>query len=432
MNRPARILLSVMLVLAGSGGPALAEGRALEAAVPATSAPPIEDLLREALDHSPTVAALQARVSAARNMVGPAGALADPMLEVMYQNVGAPWNPMRQMTMGQVQYSQPLPWPGKLSSRRDAASAEADMRVAETEDVRRIVVMQVRLAYARIYMLDRELESLNSARELLRLLSTVAATRYSSGQGEQEAIVKSQLEASRLEERKSDLVAQRAAAAAMINRLLDRPAGVGLGPVVALAAPEVTPETVMDLALQRSPEVAMRMAAIRAAEKRLDAARLESRPNFLVGLGAGSTLMPEAVITLRLGIELPIWKSQKTEPMVGQAGAELAAANEDLRAAQARVRTDAERLVAQWRRDQEQVVRYREAIVPQSAVAMEAARASYLAGRGDFSTVVEDFRMWLDARVMLAGREADRFMTWAEIEMLTSPSTGLGEAGGAQ
>jgi outer membrane protein TolC len=353
-------------------------------------------------------------------MVDPAGALSDPMLEVMYRNVGAPWDPMRPMTMGEVQYTQPLPWPGKLGSRRAAASAEADMRGAEGDEVRRTLVMQVRSAYARVYMVDRELESLVAARELLAVLSAVAQTRYATGQGEQEAIVKAQLEASRLEERGTDLEAQRAGLVAVVNRLLDRPAGSSLGRVTALpvpAAPE--DEDVRKHALGRSPEVAMRSAAIRAAGKRLAAARLESRPNFLVGIGGGSTLDPAAVVTLRLGLELPVWNRQRAEPMVAQARADLTAAEEDLRAAEARARTDAERLVAQWRRDQAQIVRYREAIVPQSAVAMDAARASYLAGKGDFSTVVEDFRMWLDARVMLAGREADRFMTWAEIEMLT-------------
>ncbi|MBM4398700.1 MAG: TolC family protein, partial [Deltaproteobacteria bacterium] len=341
-------------------------------------APPVEDLVREALARSPSVAAVRARVEAARQMVDPAGAPPDPMLEVMYRNVGAPWDPMRPMTMGEVQYTQPLPWPGKRGSRRAAASAEAEMRVAEGDDVRRTLVMQVRSAYARVYVVDRELESLAAARELLAVLSAVAQDPLRHGQGEQEAIVKAQIESSRLEERATDLDAQRAALVAVVNRLLDRPAGSSLGRVAALPVPEApeAPEDVRKHAIGRSPEIAMRSATVRAAGERLAAARLESRPNFLVGIGGGSTLDPAAVVTLRLGLELPIWNRQRAEPMVAQARADLTAAEEDLRAAEARARTDAERLVAQWRRDQAQIVRYREAIVPQSAVAIDAARAS--------------------------------------------------------
>ena len=40
---------------------------------------------------------------------------------------------------------------------------------------------------------------------------------------------------------------------------------------------------------------------------------------------------------------------------------------------------------------------------------LDAARSAYLAGRGSFSTVIEDFELWLEARVSLARRQADGF-----------------------
>jgi hypothetical protein len=62
--------------------------------------------------------------------------------------------------------------------------------------------------------------------------------------------------------------------------------------------------------------------------------------------------------------------------------------------------------------------------VPQTSAAVDAARFSYLAGRGDFSTVVEDFELWLEARTQLARRESDRFAVWAELESLVAPVPG--------
>jgi outer membrane protein TolC len=59
---------------------------------------------------------------------------------------------------------------------------------------------------------------------------------------------------------------------------------------------------------------------------------------------------------------------------------------------------------------------------------VDAARLAYLNGRGDFSTVIEDFSLWLDARVQLAAREADRFVTWAGLQSLTRGSA----AGGSE
>src|SRR3972149_5302852 len=115
-------------------------------------------------------------------------------------------------------------------------------------------------------------------------------------------------------------------------------------------------------------------------------------------------------------------RGQKGAPVPRPAGRELERARPELRAAQAMARAEAARLRAAWERAERQVRRYRQAIIPQTSAAIDAARFSSLAGRGDFSTVVEDFNFWLDARAQLAMREADRFMVWAELETLITPS----------
>ena len=76
---------------------------------------------------------------------------------------------------------------------------------------------------------------------------------------------------------------------------------------------------------------------------------------------------------------------------------------------------------AEWHRADQQVRRYEQAILPQTSVAIDAARTAYLAGRGDFSTVIEDFRLWIDARVALTRREADRFVAWAGMQSMIAP-----------
>ena len=151
----------------------------------------------------------------------------------------------------------------------------------------------------------------------------------------------------------------------------------------------------------------------------------------MVGAGLGSTFMPEAAITIRFGIELPVFSSQRQTPAIEAARQDLASANADLRAAQASTGAEVTGLMARFRRDEEQVVRYREAIVPQTAVALDAARASYLAGRGDFSTVIEDFNMSLEARIGLARREAERYVTWSKIDEMVRDATD-GQKGGAR
>ena len=390
------------------------------------AAPPVEELVAAALDRSPSVAALKARLDAARELVAPAGALPDPMVELSLQDVAFPrWTVgVEEMSMIGPSVRQDLPFPGKRGARRDAANADAQIRAAELERLRREVAAQVRTAYARIYALDRERDFLSAARELLDMLAATAASRYSVGEADQEAVLKVQLEVSRLAERLDDVAAERSQLVAAVNRLLDRPGAAPLGEVLALPAPTAEPGSWEDRAVQRSPDVAIRHAAVSAAERRLAVARLDPKPDFSAGAGIGLRGGLDPAVTLTVGVALPVWRKEKQAPLLHAAEDELAMARADLRDAEASARSSAAALAAAWERANRQLERYRQAIVPQSDAAVDAARASYLVGRGDFLTVVDDFNRWLDARVELARREADRFATWAEAEALTASPAG--------
>ena len=400
----------------GAQGPA----RVADATAETTVAPLLESLVATALERSPSVAAMRERLAAAREMIAPAGALPNPMLEVMLQDASFPKYTVGTMEMSMIgpEVRQALPFPGKREARRAVASAEADIRLDELDQTRRQLVAQVRTLYARAYALDQERITIGAARQLLDMLATTAATRYSVGETEQEAVIKAQLEASRLEVRSDDLDAERAALVATLNRLLDRPGSATLEQVKGLPAPVVPAQPWDDVVLGSSAEIVVRRAAVTAAERRVDAARLELKPDFTTGAAIGLRGGLDPVVTLRFGVELPFWRKAGQEPLIRAAEHELEAARAELRDAESTARSEAARLHAEWVRAEKQIVRYRQAVVPQSSAAIDTARSSYLAGRGDFLTVVEDFRMWLDARTELARREADRFVTWAELDAL--------------
>jgi outer membrane protein, heavy metal efflux system len=391
---------------------------------PSPNAPSVESLVALALEQSPTVSALRARVASAREKVSPAGALPDPMVGVMYQSMGPPWSPMAPMSMAQIEVSQAIPYPGKRGSRRASAEADADVGTLGIQDLRARLTAEVRKTYARLYALDRERDSVESARRIVDILIATVSSRYSAGQAEQEALAKIVLERSELDERLTDITAERVALVATMNRLTSQPETTTFGRIEALPEVGLTPDRVAKTAIDRSPDLGVQRAAVRAASRRLDAAHIDNRPDFLVGLAGGATTTGDPLITLRVGVTLPLWGGDKQKPMIRSAEHDIDAAQQNLKAAELAVREQVTRLMAQWQRDEQQIDRYRSAIVPQSSVVLDAARGSYANGRGDFSMVVEDFRRWLDARVGLARREADRFMTWAEIQSLIATPQG--------
>ena len=401
----------------------------------APPAPPVEALVAEALERSPSVAAARARLAAAREMIAPAGALPNPMVELMLTSVGFPRYTVgtEEMSMIGPEVRQEIPYPGKREAARDVARAEGEVRGADLAAVQSMLAARVRTLYGRTYALDSERQALAAARELLDMLSATVASRYSVGEAEQEAVIRTQLEGSRVAERLDDLAAERAMLAAALGELLDRPGGTPLGAVTALPAPGVPPQPWESLAVAASPGVAVRRAAVAAAERRVETARLDARPNLFAGAALGLRGGFDPAVTLRVGAELPLWRTERQQPMVRAAELELEMARAEQREAEAAARFLATRLAAEWARAERQVERYRQAILPQTSAAVDAARASYLAGRGDFGTVVDDFREWLDARTALAGREADRFAVWAEVQaLLGEPGGAAGSIGGGQ
>jgi outer membrane protein TolC len=392
-----------------------------------TAAPPVEELVTAALERSPALTSLRARLQAAREMVAPSGALPDLMTSVSLQDASFPlWTVgSNEMSMVSVEVQQGLLYPGKRDARRAAARAEVATRDREIEQLQRQLAAGVRSIYGRVYVLDREKKALDSAGELLDLLQATAASRYSVGQTEQEPVVKAQLEISRLGERLDDLTAERRTLVAALNRLLDRPGETPLGEVQALPPIAAPTGSWQELAEANSTIVAVRQAQVQAAERRLAAARLELKPNLFTASAVGIRGSLPPIVTLNFGVEWPAWKKDKQAPLVRAAEREVDATKADLRDELASVRSEAARLRAEWDRAERQMLRYQQAILPQTSAAMDAARVAYLNGRGDFSTVVEDFKGWLDARVGLTRREADRFMVWAELQVLTAqPDSG--------
>jgi outer membrane protein, heavy metal efflux system len=380
--------------------------------------PEVESLVRHALDNAPSLSALRARSRAAREEVEPAGALPDPMVGVMLQSMGPPWSPMAPMSMAQVEVSQTIPGLGKRAARRRAARAEAVSQSAEVAVLRARLAADVRSTYAVIYAVDAERQALEAGKELLVALSRTAAARYETGQAEQEALVKVVLEQIGLDEQLADLEAQRDQLVADLNQLAARPETTPLARVTSLPGTEVDLRHFSRTALERSPELRALRAKLEAASRQAQSAQTESRPNYQVGLAGGATITGDPMLTLRAGMELPIWSSTKQEPLARAAQKEAEAARYDVSAAELEVKRRIVRLSAAWRRDGAQVERYRKVTLPTAKLAFDSANAAYATGRADFSTVVEDFRRWLDAQIGLARREAARYTTWAELQAL--------------
>jgi outer membrane protein TolC len=389
------------------------------------SAPPVEELVAEALENSPVVAAVRSRVASSKELIEPASALPDPELEFsLEENISSLSSPV--FAKGEIVLKQGLPFPGKRSVMGKTAGAEAEMEYAGLIDIERQITRDIRTVYAGLYALDREAAILEVAGELVKMLEATAAAQYSTGEGEQESQIKAQIESSRLTERINDITAERAGMAARLNRLLGRPGSTPVGKVAALPHVSLMHESMENLeaiALAKSPALFIKKASVKAAAYRLESAELDFWPDFFAGVGIGFDNEYDPMALVSFGLTLPIWQNSKQKPLKRAAGHKLEEAKKNLAEAETIISSELADLYAKWNRDQQQIKRYRDAIIPQTSAALNSARASYIAGRADFSVVIEDYRLWLDALSQLARRESDKFITWAGIDALTASSS---------
>jgi len=375
------------------------------------AAPPLEELLREGLARNPSGQALRLRLEEARALVAPAGTLPDPRVALEVQDAKFPSLTVGKEAMSVVGVGvrQDLLYPGKRAAAR--AQAESQVAVAEAE----LFLWQLEWArelgtlYARCYALDRELEALDASLALLQVLAEAAKTRYAAGLAEQEAPIKAELARAKLAVRQANVRTQRQLAEVALNRLLGRERFAPLGAVGSLPSLPTPYPPWPETLLVAAARVRLAEARAHAAAREVEVFRKALLPSFEAGAFLGTRGKFGAMGSLSFGVQWPLFSREKQRPQLAAAELRYRAALAEVEAEKLALLENLASLEVRMSQASAQIQRYEQEILPLAAAALEAARASFLAGRGDFATVVEDFNLWLEAKVALAFWQAERF-----------------------
>jgi outer membrane protein TolC len=355
----------------------------------------LADALTRARDANPMLLATRRAATAAEARISQAGALPDPQLQfgLMNRMVSDFRSTMDPMTMNQVQLMQMLPWPGKLGGARRAARHSAEAAQADALDQARVLDAQVRMAYSDAAYMDRAVDVMGRTQELLRGFLEVSTTMYAVGSGVQQDVLRAQVEIGRMTEAIARMSQDRIAAAARLNALLGQEATSPIGPL-QLSNPgsvELPPvDSLVAWALEERPALRAGAERVAAAQATLSAARRELYPDFQIGVQYQSRPAFPNMVSLMVGVNLPIFAGSKQLAMRREASAmrDMAAAelrslrNETVaRIVETRARAEQDRNLARL---------YRGSILPQARGAVQAALASYRVGRVTFMQLVDN------------------------------------------
>lgn len=366
----------------------------------------VDTYLHIALNHNPALAAARQRIERMTHRIAQAERLDDPMF-----SIGA--GDMAQTAAGQVDVmtsvSQKLPLPQKLSTRGNIAAQDVAVASAEYEQEKLRVIADVRRAYWSYYYAVRAIEVTESSREILRQFRETADTQFRAGRTGQQDLLRISTELGTLDGKLIDYRQQRDTAAAMLNRLMNRPPDAKLpAPArVELEQVALSLDQLLTRASQSNPSLDATRARIEQFRQRLKLARLDDWPDLTLGVNYAAVddegLSPvadgEDQWWLSAAVNLPLWR----EPREAAQREALRGIYENLHTLDAehnriafRVRDALARVEAQ----QKLVMLFRDQIIPEARQTLDVSVTEYTTGRSDFLNLIDNWRKLLAYELM--------------------------------
>jgi outer membrane protein, heavy metal efflux system len=366
---------------------------ALNAQEPLTTLDAWYQLARE---RNPMLRAASASVDAAAAAEPAAGLPMDPELQLGVMNASLPGlrTDMPGAMLPSVQLMQMLPAPGtlRLSSalaRQGTAQARATLDETWWE-----VRARIAKAFHSIHEAERQIDVMHETLDWLTQFEQVALTMYSTGGASQSDVLRAGVDVARMKAEVEKMSAMRAAAAARLNALVDRPADA---PVPSPAYPGLAAElpglaVLQQWAAESRPLLERARIGLDQARTRESLARREIWPDISVGVQygqRGSDMGTERMGSFMVGFNVPIYAGRRQLQMRSEAAAMTAMTVAELQTLQADVNADIAALDAELRRTQTLIELYRAEVLPQAEANVTAAFSAYRVGRVDFMTLVD-------------------------------------------
>src|SRR3989441_4832152 len=246
----------------------------------------LRELIQEAEQKNPQIGASFHAWQAARNVPKQALALPETQLSVQQFSVGSP-RPFADYSNSDFAYigfgaSQDIPYPGKRQLRARIAEHEADSMEAQTDSMRRMVVGSLKMVYFHLAYIQQTLSVLQRSDALLTQVQEAAEARYRVGQGNQQDVLKAQLQHTKILQEIAHHHQEEGLLEAQIKQVLGRSqeSAEVVAETLTLRALPYTAAELRRRAREQNPDVHSKQASIRQQDTRVELAHKNFRPDF--------------------------------------------------------------------------------------------------------------------------------------------------------
>lgn len=387
----------------------------------------LADALAAAREVNPMLHAARFLAAAAEQRTGRVGALPDPVLSFGLMNRPLDdFGASEPMTMNTIEVMQRFPWPGVLGYSEERAEHLAEATRLDALEAEQALMARVKSVYYRLAFIDRALAIMEQTRGLLRDLHQVTSSMYSVGNALQQDVLQAEVAVAQMSEDITVKEQERLAAAARLNALMGREAtaAVGATELPGIGAELADVESLMRTAVEGRPALQAVKQRSLAADAGYRAARRENYPDFAVRLAYNQRPQFTDMMTVMVGVNLPLWGGSRSQPLTSEADA--LRSMEEARALEAYNETFA--LLAELRAQAERARRlarlYMTSILPQARASVESSLSAYRVGRVDYMTVLANQMIVNRYEIEIVRLAAEYHRAVAEIDALVGGALG--------
>jgi len=390
----------------------------------------IKDAEKVAVQNDPLIVKFQAKSSAFMEESVAANTWPDPKLKIGAVNIptsdiGLTSEGMTQILIG---IQQAIPPSGLLEQKQEQKQILAEMQRANAMNRALHVLRNLRKSWMEVYYFDQALSLVQESEEVFTQLVKITQYQYRAGRGQQQDVVRAQLELSLLTDKELLLQQQKEASIAELEKWTG--ASVRKHTLSPFFPDLPTLPDVEEIManIEFHPSIAVKKAGLGVARKNVAIVKETYKPMWMVDVSygwrqdgtndLGETIPRSDLMSAMVSVDLPFFTEKRQDKRLNAKGQEVNAANDAIEAQRRELTRIFEGAYANWVRLGERMEYYKKTVLPQSAQFAEASRKAYQSHVSDFPELVRARLRQLDSNLQALRIRVERAKSHYDLQYI--------------
>lgn len=371
----------------------------------------IKDAEQVAIQNDPLIVKYQAKSAAFMEEAVAENTWPDPKLKVGIMNLPISSfsftdEPMTQLQIG---LQQAIPPGGMLEQKHERKLLMAEMERANAMGRALSVLRNLRKSWMEVYYFDQALALVQESEEVFDQLVKITQYQYRAGRGQQQDVVRAQLELSLLQDKELLMQQQKEGSIAELEKWTGASVRKHTLSAFFPELPELPDVEEIMANIDFHPTMSMKKAQLAVARKGVAIVKETYKPTWMVdvtyGLRQGENMVNGSPVarsdfmSAMVSMDLPFFTEKRQDKRLNARGQEVNAANDAIEAQRRELTRIFDSAYANWVRLGERLEYYKGTVLPQAAQFAEASRKAYQSQVSDFAELVRARLTQLDSNL---------------------------------